>query len=85
VTAGITYLLVGLFLFWVGLRSWKYRKQETISAIELAILKSTGEEPLPLTRLDWSLKYAQAILGFTLGPFFAFLGVILILSELDSL
>ena len=82
---GITYLLAGIFLFWIGLRSWKYRRQDTISAIELAILKATGEEPLPSTKFDRSLKYGQAVFGFTLGPIFAFLGVIVILNELELL
>ena len=83
--AGIGYLVIGLLLFWVGWNHWGYRKEETISILEAAIVNATGEEPLPTTRLDWLLKYIQAILGFILGPVFALLGVIVILGELEML
>ena len=81
--AGITFLAVGALLVWVGFAHWRYRKQETIGILEAAILHAADEEPLPLTRIDWFLKYLQAILGFTLGPVFAVLGIMIILSELD--
>ncbi|QCB53121.1 hypothetical protein E5675_00785 [Sphingopyxis sp. PAMC25046] len=82
---GIGYLAIGMLLFWVGWNHWRYRKEETISLLEAGILKATGVEPLPPKRLDWLIKHLQAILGFMLGPFFAFLGIIVILSELELL
>ena len=83
--AGVTYVLVGALLAWVGWRSWRYRNQEAISLIEATILKVTGEEPLPRTNLDRSLAVAQAILGFVLGPFFFLIGIIVISGELGLL
>jgi TRAP-type C4-dicarboxylate transport system permease small subunit len=83
--AGLVYVAVGLLLVWVGWNHWRHRRQETVSVLEAAILKAADEDPLSPTRLDWFLKYLQAILGFTLGPIFFFLGVIVILNELDFL
>ena len=82
---GIAYLLAGALLVWVGWRSWKYRKRETISAIEAAILRATNEEPLPPTKFDWAQKHFQAVMGFTLGPLFAVLGLVIIFDELGIL
>ena len=82
---GIGYLAMGLLLFWVGWNHWRYRKEETISLLEAGMLKATGVEPLPPKRLDWLLKYLQAILGFILGSFFAFIGAVAILNELEIL
>ncbi|WP_447758477.1 hypothetical protein [Sphingopyxis fribergensis] len=83
--AGLVSLVIGLVAMSVGWNHWRYRKQETINVLEAAMLRSAGEEPLPLTRLDWFLKYLQAGLGFVLGPFFILAGVAIILSELEML
>ncbi|MDO9369530.1 MAG: hypothetical protein Q7T68_13260 [Sphingopyxis sp.] len=83
--AGLVSLLIGAVAFLVGWNHWRYRKQETVNILEAAILRTTGDEPLPLTKLDWFLKNLQAILGFILGPFFIFAGVAVILSELELL
>ncbi len=83
--AGLVALVMGLVALSVGWNQWRYRKQETINLLEAAILRPTGEEPLPLTKLDWFLKYLQAILGFILGSFFIFIGVAVILDELELL
>ncbi len=82
---GLIYLAVGCLLFWIGFRHWKYRRVETIGALEAAILKATHEEPRPLSKIDWFLKYFQAMMGFLLGPIFASLGAIIILNELELL
>ncbi len=82
---GIISLTVGVLLFWVGLGHWRSRKKESVSVIETTLLDWWGKEPLPLTKLDWFLKYLQAILGLTLGPFFALLGIAVILNELEIL
>jgi threonine/homoserine/homoserine lactone efflux protein len=85
VTSALIALVTGVVLIWLGARHWRYRRHETVSMIEAAILKSSGDEPLPLTPFDWFLKYAQAILGFVFGLFFAGVGAVMILTELDWL
>ena len=83
--AAFFYVALGALLTWVGWRHWRYRNQETVSVLEATILKKTGEEPLPRTRVDGILTYLQAILGFLLGPFFFLIGVVIILSELGMI
>ncbi len=83
--AGLVSLVIGAVVLSVGWNHWRYRKQETVNMLEAAILRSTGEESLPLTKLDWFLKNLQAILGFSLGPFFILVGVAVILGELELL
>ncbi|SKB41195.1 hypothetical protein [Sphingopyxis flava] len=83
--AGLVSLVIGAVALSVGWNHWRYRKQETISMLEVAILRSTGEESMPLTKLDWFLKNLQAILGFILGPFFILAGMAIILDELELL
>ena len=83
--AGLVSLVIGAVALSVGWNHWRYRKQETVSMLEVAILRSTGEESLPLTKLDWFLKNLQAILGFILGPFFILAGMAIILDELELL
>ena len=80
--SGLTFLLIGSLLTWVGWRHWRYRKEETISVLEATIFKATGSEPLPRTNFDRLLTYAQAALGFVLGPFFFLLGFIVLAVEL---
>ena len=84
-TAGLISLLIGVMLSWVGWRHWRYRKEETISVLEASILKATDENPLPRTRLDRFLTYAQAGLGLVLGPFFVLIGTVIILSEMGMI
>jgi hypothetical protein len=85
VSAGLISLAMGLLLLWVGRNHWQYRRQETINFLESAILNLTVEGPLPLTKLDWFLKYLQVILGFIFGSFFTLLGVVVALNELEML
>jgi hypothetical protein len=82
---GILTLLGGLLLIHVGWRHWRFRHQETVSWLEAQLLSAVGEEPLPRSRSDRFLTYLQAGLGITLGSTFAFLGVVIILGELDLL
>ena len=84
-TKGLLIFAMGVLLLWVGWNHWQYRRQETINILEAAILRTTGEEPLPLTKLDWFFKNLQAILGFILGPFFILAGVAVILGALELL
>ena len=83
--AGLVSLVIGAVALSVGWNHWRYRKQETVSMLEVAILRSTGEESMPLTKLDWFLENLQAILGFILGPFFILAGMAIILDELELL
>jgi hypothetical protein len=46
--------------------------------IEAAVLKTTGEEPLPRTSYDRIATRFHAIFGFVFGPVFALLGLALI-------
>ena len=84
-TAGIIALLIGMALSYVGWRHWRHRKQETISVLEAGILKATGAEPLPRTKVDRVLTYVQAILGVILGVFFLLCGIVVIAGELGYL
>ena len=83
--AGLISLAMGVVALLVGWNHWRYRKQETINLLEAAILRPTGEAPLPLRKLDWFLKYLQAILGLILGPLFILTGAAIILDELELL
>ena len=82
---GLTALAMGLLLLWVGWNHWQYRRQETISILEKAILDVFGEQPLPRTKIDSLLKYLQAVLGFVIGSFFTLLGILIIFNELELL
>ncbi len=77
---GLFYLVLGIFLIWIGWRHWRFRRQETISVLEAAILRATGEEPLPRTKFDRILEYVQAGLGFVLGPFFLLCGLAILFA-----
>ena len=79
---GLTYLLIGVMLTWVGWRHWRFRKEETVSALETSILHVTGESPRVRTHLDRLLTYIQAFFGFVLGPFFFLIGLVVTLGEL---
>ena len=83
--AGISYLAIGILVTWFGWRHWRYRKEETVNLLEAAMLRTTGLDPLPRTRLDRFLTYVQAVLGFVLGPILFMLGVAVISGELGLL
>lgn len=83
--AGFFFLALGSLLIFGGVRHWRYRKQETISLLEAGILKATGVEPLPRTKVDRVLTHFHAIFSFILGPFFFLCGVAAIAGELGLL
>ncbi|HEU4819705.1 MAG TPA: hypothetical protein VFS87_00920 [Qipengyuania sp.] len=64
---GFGLLALGLFFCWLAWRFWRYRDQETISVLEAAILKVTGAEPLPRTKVDRWLGYFQMIMASLFG------------------
>jgi hypothetical protein len=82
---GILIMLSGLLLIYVGWRHWRFRRHESVGFLEMQMLNLLNEEPLPKSKLDHFLTYAQAILGLAFGSMFAFLGVVVILGELDLL
>ena len=70
---GLVWMAIGGMLTWVGWRHWRYRNEETISALEASFIGD--EEPLPRTALDKFLTIAQAVAGLTLGPVFVIGGL----------
>ena len=84
-TAAVLCLTMGALLIWFGWRHWRYRKEETISLLEAAILKTTGVEPLPKKRVDRILTYLHAVLGFLFGAFFLLIGILVGLNEMGAL
>ena len=76
--AGVAFLAVGALLTWTSWRAGVFLNQEAISVMEAAILKTAGEEPLPLTKYDRIATRFHAIFGFVFGPVFALLGLALI-------
>lgn len=75
----------GLLFCWLALLGWRHRNEENISLLETGILKATGEEPLPLTRLDWRLQRFQLVMMTIFGPLLALLGGYGLLSETGAL
>jgi hypothetical protein len=73
--AAAFFVALGAFLMWLGWRHWRFRKQETISVLEAAILHVTGEKPPPRTKGDRILSVVHTILCFLLGPFFMLVGI----------
>ena len=78
--SGLIAIGIGALLTWIGWQHWRLRHQETISVIEAAILRATGDDPLPLTKFDRSFSRVQAVLGLVLGPFFLVAGLAVLLA-----
>jgi hypothetical protein len=64
---GFGLLAVGLFFCWLASRLWKYRDGGSISLLEAAILKASGEEPLPRTKFDSWLHDFQMVMSGLFG------------------
>ncbi len=80
---GLSFL--GLFFCWAAFMGWRYRNEESISLLEAGILKATGEEPLPLTRVDRWLQKFQLVMMILFGPPMVLLGGYGIVSEIGVL
>ena len=78
--AGFIALAIGAPLTWTGWRHWRLRDQETISVLEAAILRTTGQDTLPRTRFDRVFGRVQAVLGLVLGPFFLLAGLAVLVA-----
>ena len=78
---GFGLLALGLFFSWLAWRFWKHRNVETISVLEATILKATGAEPLPRTRVDRYLNYFQMIMAAIFGALLIGVSVYGLLEE----
>lgn len=79
--AGFFILGLGCLLTFNGWQHWRLRKQETISLLEAAILRTTGVEPSPRTRIDRLFTWVHAGLSLIMGPVFIVVGIYGLLSE----
>lgn len=75
---GLLLLGAGLLFVWLGLYGWRVRREERISLIEAAILKAGNAEPLPRSKWDRAMAYAQPILMLVFGSIMIFLALVLI-------
>lgn len=82
---GVGLLGFGLLFCWMALLGWRHRSEEQVSLLEAGILKVTGGEALPLTRVDRWLKRFQLVMMTIFGPLMAFLGGYGLFSELGAL
>ena len=82
--AALFFLLFGGFLTWVAVMNWRHRYAEKISILEAVILKTTGVEPLPLTRFDRALQWFHIIMATILGPLLLVVGIALLFDEIGS-
>jgi len=75
----LLFAAIGAFLMWSGIRTLRTRAYENgVSVIELAILKATGSEPLPITKWDVSFNRTAAWLSIIFGFFFLALGIFVV-------
>ena len=74
---------MGSLFSWLAILGWRNRQKESISFLEAAILKATGEEPLPLSRFDRWLQRFQIVMMSLFGPAMVFIGGYGLLSELE--
>lgn len=78
-------LVVGLLFSWAAIVGWRHRREDSISLLEAAVLKTTGAEPLPLTKFDRWLQKFQLVMMTFFGPPLVFIGVYGLWSELGAL
>ncbi|VWX58581.1 hypothetical protein [Sphingorhabdus sp. 109] len=81
VVFGFGLFALGLFFGWLALRLWRYRDEGSISILEAALLKTTGEEPQPRTKLDHWLHYFQMVLAFIFATLLVSVSIYGLLEE----
>ncbi|AKM10882.1 hypothetical protein [Croceicoccus naphthovorans] len=81
----LVLLVVGLLFSWLAILGWRHRKDEMVSIAEAAILKTTGAEPLPLTKFDRVLQRLQLVMISLFGPLLIVIGGYGLFSGLDLL
>ncbi|MBA4087574.1 MAG: hypothetical protein C0491_07210 [Novosphingobium sp.] len=79
--ASLFFIVFGGFLSFTAILNWRYRREEKINLLEAAILKATGAEPLPLTRLDRILQTFHIIMASIFGPVLLFLGIAMMADQ----
>ena len=80
--ASLFFIVFGGFLTFIAILNWRHRREEKINLLEAAILKVTGEEPLPLTRLDRILQTFHTNMASIFGPVLLFLGIATMADQL---
>ncbi len=78
---GLGLFAAGLFFCWLAWRLWTYRDGGSISLLEAAILKATGEAPLPRTRFDRWLHDFQMVMSAIFGILLTAVSVYGLLEE----
>jgi hypothetical protein len=72
---GLIFVAFGVAMTWLAVLNWRHRREERISLLEAAILKTTGVEPLPLTKFDRVLQWFQIVIMSLFGPLLTFAGL----------
>ena len=80
---GVIFLLMGVGMTWLAVLNSRPRREERISLIEAAILRTTGAEPLPLTKFDRALQWFQIVMMSLFGPVLALVGLALLFGEIE--
>ena len=80
--ASLFFIVFGGFLTFTAILNWRHRREEKFNLLEAAILKVTGAEPLPLTRLDRILQTFHVIMASLFGPVLLFLGIAMMADHL---
>ena len=80
----IFFLLFGGFLTWTAVMNWRHRHVEKISLLEAAILKTTGEEPLPLTKFDRIAQWFHVIMASIFGPLLLLVGIAMLIDKVGE-
>ncbi len=78
---GLGLLAAGLFFCWLAWRLWTYRDGGSISLLEAAILKATGEEPLPRIKFDRWLHDLQMVMSAIFGVLLTAVSIYGLLEE----
>ena len=82
--AALVFVAFGGFLTFMAILNWRHRHEDKINLLEAAILNVTGNEPLPLTRLDRILQTFHIIMASIFGPILLVLGIALMVDQLGS-
>jgi len=78
---GLGLLAAGLFFCWLAWRLWTYRDGGLVNLLEAAILKATGEEPLPSTKFDHWLHHFQMVMSGFFGMLLTAVSIYGLLEE----
>jgi membrane protein required for beta-lactamase induction len=82
---GFGLLAFGSVLIRISWMLWKTRESGSISILEASLLKLTGAEPLPLTKVDRWLHFFQMLMYGVLGVLISGVAVYGLLEEFGIL